>query len=71
MQANAIIIKTPEVYQTPTTICSVYNPPHQNITVDELSNLFSQLPHPYTVTGDINAHSPIWDSSYFNNRGKL
>lgn len=71
IQANAVTIKIADFYHTPITICSIYIPPHQNISVDELTQLFQQLPPPYIVTGDFNAHNPLWGSTTTNNRGNV
>ncbi|KAI5754247.1 hypothetical protein M8J77_007077 [Diaphorina citri] len=42
------------------TICSLYIPPDHRVTQDELSTVIRQLPRPYVICGDFNAHSPVW-----------
>ncbi len=71
LQAVAVSIKTPEFHKTPISICSVYIPPNHTITSDDLESLFKNLPSPYIVSGDFNAHNPIWGSSTTNNRGNV
>ena len=42
------------------TVCSVYIPPSSSIEIADLNNLLSQLPPPYILLGDFNAHSYLW-----------
>ena len=53
------------------TLCSVYIPPNSAITLNNLKNLTDQLPSPYILMGDFNAHNPIWGSRLQNNKGKI
>lgn len=53
------------------TVCSVYLEPNLKITLHDLENLFCQLPEPYLVVGDFNAHSPLWGSEKSDTRGQL
>ena len=53
------------------TLCSVYIPPSHNLTLGELNNLIEQLPPPYIVVGDYNAHNFLWGCSDVNNKGKV
>src|SRR6266576_1187985 len=71
LQANAVTIKTPEFHYSPVTVCNIYIPPHQSVTVGELENLLNQLPSTFIITGDFNAHCPIWGSTSTNNRGNI
>jgi len=54
----------------PITVCSVYIPPNFNLQAAELDNLLAQLPAPFLIMGDFNAHSPLWGCSDTNQRGK-
>ena len=47
----------------PITICSVYLPPDEPLTLNQLIELTNQLPEPYVIIGDFNAHSPMWGTS--------
>ena len=53
-----------------TTLCSIYIPPNQNISIADLKNLTDQLPTPFLLMGDFNAHNPLWGSNNTNDRGK-
>ena len=55
----------------PITLCSLYIPPHQIISRETLQDLVEQLPSPFLLLGDFNAHNPIWGSSFTNNRGNI
>ena len=54
----------------PYTICSIYLP-HEPTNKQELENLLTQLPTPFLILGDMNAHSPTWGSNHQNDRGKI
>lgn len=47
---------------TPVTLCSVYIAPHISVTRTDLALLVKELPPPYLICGDVNAHSPLWDN---------
>ena len=53
------------------TICSIYLTPGETITKLNLENLLDQLPRPFLLLGDFNAHSPMWGDSRRDGRGKL
>ena len=53
----------------PITLCSIYLPPNLSISFRELSNLVQQLPAPYLLLGDFNAHNPLWGSDSLNTCG--
>lgn len=67
LEAVAITIWVP----TPITICNVYLPASHNLVSQELINLISQLPSPFILTGDFNAHNQLWGSKSTKPRGKL
>ena len=67
IQAVAIKVTLKKQY----TICSVYLEPGSQITIQDLQDLINQLPHPFLILGDLNAHSPLWFSDTSNNMGKL
>ena len=46
-------------------------PPNTSVSFDSLSELVSQLPPPFIIMGDFNAHSPLWGNHTTNNKGKL
>ena len=53
------------------TICSIYLTPGESISKPILENLINQLPKPFLLVGDFNAHSPEWGDSLRDGRGKL
>ena len=53
------------------TICSIYLTPGETITKLNLKNVLDQLPRPFLLLGDFNAHSPVWGDSRRDGRGKL
>ena len=56
--------------QKTVTLCSIYIPPHSSIDCGELKSLIDQLPSPFLLMSDFNAHNPIWGSNTINNQGK-
>ena len=52
-------------------ICNIYFPPAERITTVDLNNLFQQVPSPSILTGDFNAHNPLWGSTTLNTQGEL
>jgi hypothetical protein len=42
------------------TLCSIYIPPSYPLGGNERDELISQLPSPFILIGDMNAHSTIW-----------
>ncbi|KAG5860668.1 hypothetical protein JTB14_003373 [Gonioctena quinquepunctata] len=65
LQAVAIHLQTPRKL----TICSIYLPDHHWHTL-EIRNILQQLPEPYIIMGDFNAHSPLWGSPMSDPRGR-
>ncbi|GFN81042.1 RNA-directed DNA polymerase from mobile element jockey [Plakobranchus ocellatus] len=45
------------------TVCSLYLPPYSPVSKLSLAELFEQVPKPFLVLGDFNAHSPAWEDS--------
>ncbi|KAI5712434.1 hypothetical protein M8J75_008318 [Diaphorina citri] len=69
LQALAIQIKHP-IYNF-LTICNIYIHPSHRLQQTEISNLIEQLPTPFLLIGDFNAHNPIWGSINRCNKGKI
>ena len=55
----------------PITICSVYIPPNYPLALKELVHLRNQLPPPFIILGDFNAHSPLWGNKPTDQKGKI
>ena len=65
LQAVAVSVSIHRTF----TICSIYIPPRLNINITDLDALVSQLPTPYMLVGDFNAHSTLWGNADNNNLG--
>lgn len=66
LQAVAVTLYLDRSY----TVCSLYLP-HVPIIKRDVENLIDQLPPPFLLLGDMNAHSPIWGSSRTNQHGQV
>ena len=55
LQAVAVSIKCHQRI----TVCSIYLPPNENILEADLQTLIEQLPKPFLLLGDMNAHHPM------------
>ena len=54
------------------TLCSLYLPPGEAVEKQELQNLINQLPKPFILLGDFNAHHPAWfDTRRIDDRGTM
>ncbi len=53
----------------PITICTIYLHHQDAVTTYDLENLIHQLPAPFIITGDWNAHNQIWGSTKTDSRG--
>lgn len=53
------------------TVCSLYIPPDHGLSSMEFETLVDQLPEPYLLVGDCNAHHPLWGSARTDARGRL
>ena len=53
------------------TLCSIYLPPTDQVTEQELIDLLEQLPAPLILLGDFNAHNPLWGSEKMSTRGRM
>ena len=67
LQAVAVSLPTGELK----SICSVYLPPNDPVTEDQLLNLTTQLPKPALIVGDFNAHNPLWYDQNLDERGEI
>ena len=52
------------------TLCSLYIPPSQDVSSNDLEDLIRQLPKPFILLGDFNSHNPLWGSNSQDHRGK-
>lgn len=67
LQAVAVSIKI----RKRITVCSLYLPPGEDIRREQLQELVDQLPKPFLILGDMNAHHPMWyDPRNIDRRGE-
>ena len=52
-------------------ICSLYLPPGVNFTVQDLTDLSSQLGDHHLLLGDFNGHNVVWGSETTDNKGLI
>ena len=52
------------------TIVNAYISPQENVSVQQIDSVLSQLSPPYLIAGDFNARSPIWGDTTENRHGK-
>ena len=67
LQAVAVQLNLDRLY----TVCSLYLPPNERISENNLSNLCQQLPQPFLLLGDMNGRHYMWGDSTANSRGDL
>ena len=54
------------------TICSIYLPPDPNsFNANDIQNLIDQLPVPFLMLGDFNAHNPLWGGNSLDAKGRI
>lgn len=66
---EAVAVKISHPLQT--TILNVYLPPGRPVSTNDIYELLAQIPHPFLLVGDINAHHPLWGSNHVSPRGKI
>ena len=53
------------------TVCKIYIPPSVDVSLSDLEQLIQQLPAPFVLVGDFNAHSPLWGDVRRDSRGQM
>ena len=67
LQAVAVSLATGKIK----SLCSIYLPPDEHFTEDQMNELFDQLPRPTLIVGDFNAHNPLWYDQRLDHRGEV
>lgn len=67
IEAIAIQVKSP----ININIINTYIPPDKKIEKAHIQDLLVQVPEPYILMGDFNAHNQIWGSDKTSQRGKI
>ena len=53
------------------TLCSLYLPPNDNFSFQDLSHLIQQLPEPFIICTDANSKHYMWGSGQCDRRGRI
>ena len=54
------------------TVCSLYLPPELRFDGNDLQELINQLPTPFLLLGDFNAHNPLWGNrEHASQKGRI
>lgn len=51
------------------SVCNIYLNPAEAVNYNEIKSITDQLPPPYILLGDFNAHNTMWGSKRNNQRG--
>ena len=76
-QSNVPINSTLQVVATRVTlhktitICCIYCPPSQNISLTDFEDLLTQLPRPVLLLGDFNSHNVLWGGQSTTPKGRI
>lgn len=52
------------------TVCSIYLPPDATVSTTDVAAVVAQLPPPFLLLGDFNAHHPLWGGTQTTVRGR-
>ena len=52
------------------TICNIYSSRNHPLNLNELLNIYRQLPQPCLIVGDFNAYHPLWGCNQSDARGR-
>jgi len=67
LQAQAVRITLHRTF----TLCNIYIPPPSKPTPQDFDDLINQLPQPFLLVGDFNAHSTQWGNRNTDPKGRL
>jgi len=67
LQVVAVRVKLLKLY----TVCSIYLPPNDPVSFEDLSEVIDQLPQPFIIMGDFNARHTIWGDNNINVKGRM
>ena len=59
------------IHNRPISAISLYLNPDDRISLQQLNQLVSQVPPPYLIMGDLNAHNPMWGGHSRDPKGRL
>ena len=67
-ELQAVAIRTE--FPVKMTICNIYLP-NFDWEIQDWRDIVAQLPRPYIIMGDFNAHNPLWGSERLDTRGRI
>ena len=53
------------------TVCNIYLSQSLDVNFSDLEHLIQQLPAPFDLIGDLNAHSPLWGDVRQDSKGQM
>lgn len=71
ISTNHEVVATRVLCDKKITICNVYFAPNINVTKQDLVHIINQLPQPFILIGDFNAHSILWGNNRNCNLGRI
>ena len=71
LQTNLQAVAVKLALHRAVTLCSIYLPPSLRLNITDLEDLSRQLPGPYALLGDFNAHNILWGCADFNHKGQI
>lgn len=71
VNSNHEVIATRVITDKKITICNVYFAPNVNVTKQDIVGIILQLPHPFILVGDFNAHNLLWGNNLNSHLGKV
>ncbi|KAF0712652.1 Reverse transcriptase domain-containing protein, partial [Aphis craccivora] len=69
--SNLEVVAISITLESKITICNIYIPNQTNFILEDISNIITQLPHPFILLGDFNSHNGIWGSYKTDHRGLI
>ena len=52
-------------------VASIYIPGSIPVEERDVRHILNQLPRPYLLVGDLNAHNPLWGGTVYDTRGRM
>jgi exonuclease III len=71
IQNVAVTATIPPLSNLLITFCSIYIPPSQHISKQEITDLLLSLPRLFVLLGDFNARNPMWGGTRYNSKGNV
>lgn len=69
--SNLEVVAISITLESKITVCNIYIPNQTNFILEDISNIITQLPHPFILLSDFNSHNGIWGSYKTDHRGLI